>query len=72
MCDEYTDDVQLSCMDCHDKQADDIEKCMKDKPREHCDKQSIRVYKKCIGEGVKAEKKCSALSGRVFFDCYQY
>jgi len=71
MCDEYSDIVYVSCVDCHEKKADDIGKCIKDKPRENCNKQSIRILKKCMYSG-ESDKKCKALSSRMFFDCYQY
>ena len=67
MCTEYREDAENYCDTC----LGDIEKCMSDRPRENCNDMSIRVLKKCMKSG-KPERKCNALSSKIFFDCYQY
>lgn len=67
MCNEYSDDFEETCMECH---GSDIDKCINDKPKENCNHQSIRILKKCMKSGG-SDKKCNALSSRIFFDCYQ-
>ena len=67
MCNEYSDDFEETCMEC---QGSDIDKCITDKPKENCNHQSMRILKKCMKSGV-SDKKCNALSSRIFFDCYQ-
>lgn len=70
MCNEYSDDFEDTCMECHEKSVSDIDKCINDKPKENCNHQSMRIFKKCMASG-KSDKKCNALSSRIFFDCYQ-
>jgi len=70
MCNVYGNNMKNSCIDCYNKNSDNIDKCIDDKPRETCNTMSIRVYKECIAIG-KSQRKCKDLSGRIFFDCYQ-